>query len=289
MFGGFAFRRLLAAFQRRRQRGDALLEARERIALAFDAAELIDLGRQHAHIVAEPHQRVIGRDVGNDGAKCGDGALELADRRGIIAGTQDHVELGAEIADRVIVAGKLLRRGQRAQHFANLAQGALDAGQRLAIDAALAGVVDAPRQRLDFAFDRFDRLAWHRFGNGVANLGQFAAESGDRLLDPIGSLQRFDLARDLEQMALERRKIRTSRHRGRRHRGCDRGGAGRRHRPWRGLIKFVLARSDFRDGDVERRRADGRRGAIDLGGGAFDHVGLALLVLRPGRFCRGGV
>ena len=61
--------------------------------------------------------------------------------------------------------------------------------------------------RISLSID-FDRLAWHRFGDGLANLGQFAAESGDRLLDPVGSLQRFDLACDLEQMALERRKIR---------------------------------------------------------------------------------
>ena len=79
------------------------------------------------------------------------------------------------------------------------------------VDAALAGIVDAARQRADFVFDRFDRPARHRLGDGVANLGQFAAERGDRLLDPVGTLQRLDLAGDLEQMAFERGEIRARR------------------------------------------------------------------------------
>ena len=69
--------RPFAAFQRRGQRGDALFEHRERIAVAFGAGELIDLGRQRVQVVAEPGQRVVGGDVGDDGAKCGDGAFEL--------------------------------------------------------------------------------------------------------------------------------------------------------------------------------------------------------------------
>ena len=261
--------------------------------MAFESAKLVDLGRQHAHVVAEPRQCVVGRDIGDDGAKCGDGAFELMDRRGVVAGAQNQVELGAKIADRLVVAGELFGRGQRAQHFANFAQGALDPGQRLAVDAALAGIVDAARQRPDFVLDQFDRAARHRLGNGLTNLRQFAAEGGDRLLDPARTLQRFDLARDLEQMAFEHGKIRTCRQRRRRghrpapaHGRCDRRRAARRHRPWRGFIEFVLARSDFRDRDIERRRADRRRGTIDLGRGALDHLGLALLVLKRHWFRR---
>ena len=64
--------------------------------------------------------------------------------------------------------------------------------------------------------------------------------------------------------------------------GADRRRAARRHRPRRGRIKFVLARGDFRDREIERGRAERRRGTIDLGGGALDHLGLALLVLQLG-------
>ena len=119
-------------------------------------------------------------------AKCGDGAFELMDGRGIVVGAQDQVELGAEIADRLVIAGQLLGRRQRAQRFADFAERAFDAGQGLAVGAALAGVVDAARQRADFVLDRFDRAARHRLGDGGANLGQFAAERRDRLLDPSG-------------------------------------------------------------------------------------------------------
>ena len=95
------------------------------------------------HVVAEPHQGVVRGNIGDDGAQRGDGAFELPHGRGVVAGAQDQVELGAEIADRIVVAGQLLRGGQRAQHFADFTQRAFDAGQRLIVDAALAGIVDA--------------------------------------------------------------------------------------------------------------------------------------------------
>ncbi len=186
-------------------------------AVVAGAGELIDLGRQGVDVVAEPGERVVGGDIGDDGAKRGDGAFELLDRGGIVIGAQDQIELGAEIADCLVIARQLLRRCQRAQHFANIAQCALDAGQRLGVDGAVAGVVDAAGQRTDFVFDRFDRPARHRLGNGVTDLRQFAAERGDRLLDPVGTLQRFDLAGNLEQMAFERGKIRARRLGGRQH------------------------------------------------------------------------
>ncbi len=47
-----------------------------------------------------------------------DRAFELLHRSRIAAGAQDHVELGAEIADRLVIAGELLGRRQRAQHRA---------------------------------------------------------------------------------------------------------------------------------------------------------------------------
>ena len=56
-----------------------------------------------------------------------------------------------------------------------------------------------------------------------------------------------------------------------------------------GLVEFVLARGDFGDREIERGRAERRRGAIDLGCGALDHFGLALLVLHLGLPGRRGV
>ena len=295
-------RRPLAAFQRRGQRGDALFEHGEGIAVVTGPGELVDLGRQHVHVVGKPRQRVVGGDIGHDGAKRRDRAFELLDRGGVVIGAQDQVELGAEIADRLVIAGELFGGRQRAQHFADFAERAFDAGQRLAVGAALAGVVDAARQRADFVLDRFDRPARHRLGDGVTNFRQFAAESGDRLLDAVGALQRLDLARDLDQMPFQRGEIRTCGRRARvrpsavgqivssaavrtppwqrsnlRHRRC----VARRHLPGRRRIEFVLARGDFRDREIERSRAERRRGAIDLGGGALDQS-------RPGAACPAG-
>ena len=86
-------------------------------------------------------------------------------------------------------------------------------------------------------------------------------------------------------MAFERGEIRTRRLGGR-HGWRGRRRATRRDLARRRRIKFALARSDFRDREVERRRAERRRGAIDLGRGALDHVGLALPVLKLGLFRR---
>jgi hypothetical protein len=190
--------------------------------------------------------------------------------------------LCAEIADRVVVASQLLRRRQGTQYLANFAERAFDACQRRIVDAALTGVVNAAGQRADFIFDRFDRLAWHRLGNGVTNFGQFAAECGDRLLDAVRMLQRLDLARDLDQMALERGKIGP-----RRRFGHDRRCAARQQRSWRGTVEFALARGDLRHGEVERCGADRRRGAIDLGSGALNQV--VLVVRKLGWFGRHGI
>src|SRR5947209_1376590 len=138
--------------------------------------------------------------------------------------------------------------------------------------------------RADFALDGLDRAARHRIGDGVADFSQFAAECGNRLLDAVGALQRLDLARDLEQVALERGKIRTRRHRRRRHGGSDRRRAARGQR-LRRTIKFVLARSNFRDRGIEGDRAQRRRGAIDLACGALDRLGLALPLDEVGLAC----
>ena len=195
------------------------------LAVAGRAGDLVDLGRQQLHVVGQTRQRFVGGDVGDDAAQRRDRAFELAHRRRVVIGAQDQIELGAEIADRLVIAGELLGRRQRAQHLLDFGQRVLDARQDLAIGAVRAGLVDATMQRADLVLDRFDRAARHRLGDGVADLGKLAAESVDRLLGIVRTLQRLDLARDLEQMALERREIRP-RLRGRRRIGGAGGAIG---------------------------------------------------------------
>ncbi len=200
-----------SAFQRIRQRGDAALQRGKGIVVVTGMDQPVDLGRQRVHVVGQPRQRIVGSDVGDDGAQRRDRAFELLHRAGIVVGAQDHVELGAEIADRVVVAGKLLGRHQRAQHLADFGQRALDTVQRVAVDRALTVVVDTARQRADLGLERFDGAARHRLGDGGADFRKLAAEGRDRLLQMIGTLQRLDLAGDLEQMPFQSREIRARR------------------------------------------------------------------------------
>ena len=68
-----------------------------------------------------------------------------------------------------------------------------------------------------------------------------------------------------------------------------RRGMARRHLARRRTVEFVLARGDFGDRKIQRGRAERRRGAIDLGCGPLDHVGLTLLFLHLGLPGRRGV
>ena len=60
----------------------------------------------------------------------------------------------------------------------------------------------------------------------------------------------------------------------------------RRHLARRRTVEFVLARGDFGDRKIQRGRTERRRGAVDLGCGPLDHIGLTLLFVHlglPGR------
>ncbi len=283
VFGGAARDWPLAAFEQQCQRRDALFEEREGITVLSGAGQLVDLGRQQVHVLGEPHQRIIGGDVRGDAAKRRDRAFELVHRAGIVIGAQDRVELGAEIADCLVIAGEMLSRRQRAKYLTDVRQRAFDAGHRLAVDGAQAIVVDSPGQGADVVLDALDRPAWHRLGEGGANFGQLVAEARDRLVDRIGALQRLELARDVDEIAFERgeiRRLRRARH--------DRRRVARRHRARCGIVEFALARGNFRDRGIHRGRAERRGGTIHLVRGALDGVlGLALLVLA-GFFTRRG-
>ena len=218
-FGIVACRGPFAAFQRRGQRGNALLEDREGIAVTFGAGELIDLGRERVDVLGQPRQRVVGGDIGDDRAKRRDRVFELVNRGRIVIGAQDQVELGAEIADRVVIAGELFGGRQRTQRLRGFRRARVRCWPAPGVGAVLPVVVDTTVQRADFILERFDRPARHRLGDGLTDLGEFAAEGGDRLLHMIGTLQRLDLARDLDEMPLERGEIRA----GRRSWCCRRG------------------------------------------------------------------
>ena len=253
---------------------------------------MINLGRKRVNVVVEPDQRVVGGNVGDDGAKRRDSIFELPDRGGIVARAQYQVEFGAEIADRLVVAGQLLGGRQRAQYVANFAERAFDARQRRVIDRALARLVDAAGQQPNFIFDRFDRPPRHRLGDGLTNLHQLAAERGDRLFEFVRAAQRFDLVGDLDEMTLEYGKVRARRDRGCNH-GRDRGrgrrcAVGRRRNGRQlGLVEFALARGDFCDCRAQRPRAERRRGPIGRRS-CPALFGLARQFLRLDRFCRGG-
>ena len=138
VFGIVGNSRLRTLFERRRQSGDALFERREALVERVGTAELIDLGGKHTHIVAEPTERFIRGDIGYDGAQGSDRTFELFDGAGIAAAAHDQIDLAAEIADRVIKTGELFGRRQGSQHLIDVGERALDAGQCLAVGAALA-------------------------------------------------------------------------------------------------------------------------------------------------------
>ena len=161
---------LLAALDGRGQRGDALIEQGQRIAVAGrmrHLGELVDPRRQHLDVVGKPRQCVVGSHVGHDGAKCRNRAFELMHRRRIVIGAQDQVELGVQVADRLVIACELLGGFRREQHLADFAERALDAGKLLAVDAAAAvSSMRRDSERISFSIDSIARrgiasvMAW---------------------------------------------------------------------------------------------------------------------------------
>ena len=91
-------------------------------------------------------------------------------------------------------------------------------------------------ERISFSIDSIARRGIASV-MALADLGEFAAEGRNRLLDMIGTLQRLDLARDLEQMPFERREVRTGRRGLHRRDVLRRSAAGRGvGAAWRGGI-----------------------------------------------------
>ncbi len=278
--------RPLAAFEGGGQLRDALLQRCERTGKTVRMRHLVDFGRQHLHVVAQAGERIIRGDIGHDRAQRADRAFELLHRIRIRLRAHQHVDLVAEIANRVIEAGELFGRCQLEQRGVDIAQRLLDALQCIAVDAALAAVFDAPRHRADFVFQRFQRAPRQRFGDGLAHLREFAAEARDRLIDAVGPTQALDLAGEILQLLLEAREIGGGRGR-RRHRR-----RGRLHHLLRALaVELVLPCNDFGDVEIQQFGNRGlwraiRRGSFRLRsrprlrgrGGLRDH--------RLGRRCR---
>ena len=160
------------------------------------------------------------------------------------------------MADRFVEAGQLFGRRQRSQRLMDFAERAFDAAQCRIVAAAVAAGVDAFRELADLAFDRFNGMARHRLGDGLADVREFAAESRNRLFDALG-LQRLDLAGDLRELLFEAGDIR-------------RGSGRARGRCATPLVafEFALSRKDFSDREIERgcvvvmRRGGGGREAV---------------------------
>ena len=256
------------------------------------------------HIVGNPRQRIVGGDVGDDRAHRRDRVFELTHRRRIVVRAQDQVELGAEIADRVVIAGELLGRLQRTQHFVDFARarargwpapgrrcrsggsrrsGATASGFRSRSNSiAWRGIASVMARRISASSVRkaaIDCSTWSgRCSASIWLVILSRCRSSEEKSGPAGMGAGAGAGAGggipvrMRQAARRRHRRRRLRHRRR---------AARRHLPGRRTVQFVLARGDFGDRQIERRRAQRRRGTIDLRCGALDHLGLALPLLQP--------
>ena len=153
--------------------------------------------------------RVVGGDVRGDAAQRRDRFLHLLDAA-IGAGANDEIDLVGQIADRGVVAGELLGRGQRADRAVDIVQRALDAGERLAVAAILAAAVDALARA---SGSRSPANSMARRGSASVSERRISASSSrNAAIDwsrRIGTPQRLHLAGDLLQLPLEARQCRA--------------------------------------------------------------------------------
>ena len=163
--------RPLAVFQRRGQRGDALFE-RAKNRRAFAARELVDLRRQRVHVVGQAAPARRWRRHWRRWREARRSRLRAAGRW-----RDRHCRAGSGRAWRRDCGSprhsrRAVRPASASAALRGFRERAFDPGQRLAVAAALAGLVDAAGQRADFVLDRFDRPARHRLGDGVRGFPQ---------------------------------------------------------------------------------------------------------------------
>ena len=120
--------------------------------------------------------------MGDDAAQGADGGLELLQRRRIVLG-DDHVDLLRQRPHRLVETDQAFRGPEVLQRFAHVAQAAFEAGNGAHIDAALAAVLDALRQRLDFDLEQFHRAARQRLGDQARDVGEVATDRRDRAFE----------------------------------------------------------------------------------------------------------
>ena len=111
------------------------------------------------------------------------------------------------VRHRLLEADQAFSRRERAERFAHINQAVFDAGQRRSIDAGLARVIDALRQRLDLDLERLQRAARQRFVERVADGGEIVLQAGDRRVQISGGLQRFDPRGDLAELLLQQAQV----------------------------------------------------------------------------------
>ena len=133
----------------------------------------------------------------DDAAQRGDRGLELLQGRGVFL-ADDQIDLLRQRSHRFVEADQVLGRRQVAQRVAHFGEAAFEPGQRRGIDTpAVAGMVDALRQRLHFDLQRFHRVARQRFGDLAADFGELLAEARYDLFEIVVRPQRFDPRRDV--------------------------------------------------------------------------------------------
>ncbi len=126
------------------------------------------------------------------------------------------VDLARQGAHRFLEADEIFGGRQRAQRLADLGEALLEIAERACIDTGLPAQIQSFGERADFRFERFDGAARHRLGQRAADLGEIAAQRGERV--PVGLMQRSDLRGDGAQMMLKAGQIGG----GRRISRCDR-------------------------------------------------------------------
>ena len=232
------------------------------------SGHLINLLGQRMHLSGQLAQRLVGnaahrRNVG----------FKLLERARVRRRTTEHVDLLRQAVDRFAEAVQSLSRPERRQRFEDFRQSALNGGERVGVQAGMAAVVEAGRERADFAFQRFDSTLRHGIQQRVGDLAQSLLQVGNALLELRLLPQRLDLTGDVTQLLFQPGEVLY------RHWGglCGRLGLHGRSRlgvralrseNWRIRlgVERLHPRGDFRHSLIDvRRPAIGGRGRRRLG------------------------
>ena len=187
-----------------RQRSDLLHARVERVRQFVDAvgervepgrtgalSDVVDAGGKRLHVSGQRRDTLGRGDARGKLAQLGDRRLQVAQRLGIGGAGRDAVHLAGQFGDARVEARQAFGRRHGVEPLMHLGKAALDRLELRGIGAAAIAAIDPLGEQVHVALQVFQRPARQGVLHGARNIGEVAAQGGDRVFDAGRLAQRL--------------------------------------------------------------------------------------------------